>query len=444
MPKQLLVILTICMTALLSACAGNPKDAYKQSQPNTLPVHNITRFNDALQCFDNLLIKSRVKPFYITSEGIPNHAGGEISLLSGRDMLINTISRLDKSNVFRFINLPSQSNNNLLEQLGIHKSNPLVFEEYIKVYTRWNKGKPYPKPINYPDYSIIGAITQSDKNISSGGFTSSLTFQDADFGISKDDMTSVISLDMNIMDTANFEILNGISSANSIAVYREGIAGDLGGRIKKAGVYLNFSFDSSEGMHQAIRTLIQLNTIEILGKLAKVPYEQCLNNSTELTKEVLFQDIDTVKLAPTVQADRTEVSIKMIPAKESFKLNDILTFNVEVSADAYVNCFYQNYLGRIWQVFPNYAQPSGYLIANQSVSIPKKNEIFEIVLDQADVIEQIMCLSSYEKLHSNFKLEITVSLPKALSVTSLAQVLDGYQQKTAGKVSQKIISINVK
>jgi hypothetical protein len=109
-----------------------------------------------------------------------------------------------------------------------------------------------------------------------------------------------------------------------------------------------------------------------------------------------------------------------------------------------VNCFYQNYLGRIWQVFPNYAQPSGYLIANQSVSIPKKNEIFEIVLDQADVIEQIMCLSSYEKLHSNFKLEITVSLPKALSVTSLAQVLDGYQQKTAGKVSQKIISINVK
>ncbi len=444
MPKQLLVIITICMTALLGACAGNPKDAYKQSQPSTIPVHNITRFNDALQCFDILLIKSRVKPIYITSEGIPNHAGGEISLLSGRDMLINTISRLDKSNVFRFINLPSQPNSQLLEQLGVHKGNPLVFEEYIKIYTRWNKDKPYPKPINYPDYSIIGAITQSDKNISSGGFTSSLTFQDADFGISKDDMTSIISLDMNIMDTANFEILNGISSANSIAVYREGIAGDLGGRIKKAGVYLNFSFDSSEGMHQAIRTLIQLNTIEILGKLAKVPYEQCLNNSTELTKEVVFQDIDTVELISTVQADGAEVSIKMIPAKESFKLNDILTFNVEVSADAYVNCFYQNYLGRIWQVFPNYAQPSGYLIANQSVSIPKKNEIFEIVLDQADVIEQIMCLSSYEKLHSNFKLEITVSLPKALSVTSLAQVLDGYQQKTAGKVSQKIISINVK
>ena len=51
---------------------------------------------------------------------------------------------------------------------------------------------------------------------------------------------------------------------------------DLAGRIKGVGGYFNVSYDRSEGLHQGVRDLIQLGTIELLGRIAKVPYEQCL------------------------------------------------------------------------------------------------------------------------------------------------------------------------
>jgi hypothetical protein len=47
--------------------------------------------------------------------------------------------------------------------------------------------------------------------------------------------------------------------------------------IGKAGLSFSVSFDRSEGFLQAIRNLVELSTIEALGKLTRVPYWQCLS-----------------------------------------------------------------------------------------------------------------------------------------------------------------------
>ncbi|MCK5872082.1 MAG: DUF4384 domain-containing protein, partial [Methylococcales bacterium] len=386
------------LTLLLGACA-NPKEAYKIYQPKTLPVRNITHFHTTLQCFDNLLLKAKLKPIYVTSEGIPNHAGKELSLLSGRDMLINTVSQLE-SNVFRFIDLPSLPATQLLEQLGISKSHPVLFEEYLKTYSRWNKGKPALKMVNYPDYKIIGAITQVDRNVISGGAAASVSLRDADFGVSKDDMVSIISADMNIVNTANFEVLNGVGSSNSIAVYRQGIAGDLGGRIKSAGIFLNFSFDESEGMHQAIRTLLQLNILEVLGKLAKVPFRKCLQSTYQQTDDEKEDSMEKAQMnhvvseTPASIKSKKSLDVEIISSKENFHLNGALNFKAKVSEDAHVHCFYQNYEGYIWKIFPNEQQASDYLIANEPVGIIEQNKAHEIALSMNNVTEQVMCLAA--------------------------------------------------
>ena len=52
---------------------------------------------------------------------------------------------------------------------------------------------------------------------------------------------------------------------------------DAGATIGKAGVFFNISLNKSEGVHAATRTLVELNAIEILGKLAEVPYWRCLS-----------------------------------------------------------------------------------------------------------------------------------------------------------------------
>ena len=40
---------------------------------------------------------------------------------------------------------------------------------------------------------------------------------------------------------------------------------------------MSVSLDKSEGFHQAVRSLVELSTIEVLGKLTHVPYWECLS-----------------------------------------------------------------------------------------------------------------------------------------------------------------------
>ncbi len=230
-----------------------------------------------------------------------------------------------------------------------------------------------------------------------------------------------------------------------------GVAGDLGGRIKKAGVFLNFSFDRSEGTHQAIRTLLQLNSIEVLGKLAKVPYTQCLQqvyNQDENKRDKRLEQAQTVAAAstplPVLSAkNKPALNLQITPSKSRFQLNDILTFKANVSDNAYVHCFYRNYQGAIWQVFTNQFQPGDFLLANQPVSIPKQNKAFEIALDMANVTEQVMCVAAREKLSSRFA-SGKVSAEKTVSASSLDEVLNSYRQQAAGELVQQVLPIRVR
>ena len=100
----------------------------------------------------------------------------------------------------------------------------------------------------------------------------------------------VVSIDLNLGHLATRQILPGISSNNSIAVSRRGLGGDAGATIKKAGLFFNISLNNSEGMHAAVRSLVELSAIEITGKLAEVPYWRCLRieqTSPEIVAEAL-------------------------------------------------------------------------------------------------------------------------------------------------------------
>ena len=135
-----------------------------------------------------------------------------------------------------------------------------------------------------PSYYIRGAITQLDSGVISNQVGGGLAVDDPgipgldsfDLGVSKDLVVSVVSLDMNMGHLASRQILPGISANNSIALSRSGIGGDVGATIDKAGLFFNISLNESEGLHAATRTLIELSAIELVGKLAEVPYWRCL------------------------------------------------------------------------------------------------------------------------------------------------------------------------
>jgi hypothetical protein len=128
-----------------------------------------------------------------------------------------------------------------------------------------------------PNYYIRGAITQLDEGVLDESQAAAIGIPEISVGLSRDQTVSVLSLDLNVGNLVTRQILPGVSAHNSIAVARRGYAGDLAGEISKLGVSFNIVLNKGEGLHQAVRTLIELSTIEVLGKLAEVPYWRCLS-----------------------------------------------------------------------------------------------------------------------------------------------------------------------
>ncbi len=270
---------TLITGILLSALAGcalpPPERTYVDQQPKTTPVRNITSFTPALQCMDQLFQATGKNSFMITSAGIPDATG---QMQAGtKEMLISTIAKMStKSDAFTFVDF------------DLDKRDVLAAQQLIGIQAGFE----------VPRYYIRGAITQVDKGIvadrvgggigfslgggSSGGAgssnsnTTNTSDRKGTLGYSSDIGTSVITIDLNMGDLVTRKIIPGVSTSNSIVVTRRGTGFDADAQIEKFGVAFEFSMDRSEGSHQALRTLVELSLIEVLGKFAGVPYWSCL------------------------------------------------------------------------------------------------------------------------------------------------------------------------
>ncbi|EKV25957.1 hypothetical protein C882_3372 [Caenispirillum salinarum AK4] len=238
---------------LAGGCMTPPEQASIIRQPSTAPTRTISSFTESLRCMDELLWTHGKRDIYITSNGIPDATG---RLLGGtKDMLITAVSRMsDRSGAFDFVDFePGMDSVNALHSLiGIRPE------------------------FRAPSYYVRGAVTQLDENVIADAASAGLSLPALDLGVSQDQLVSVISIDLSIGELVTRRILPGTSTSNSIAVVSYGQGANAGGEIRKAGLSFSLSFNRSEGMHQALRTLIELSAIEVLGKLTQVPYWQCL------------------------------------------------------------------------------------------------------------------------------------------------------------------------
>lgn len=238
---------------LLGACSTRPELATVAVQPTTAPVRNIGSFNEALRCMDDLFLAQGKRDIYITTAGIPDATG--LIAAGTKEMFISAVSKMSaKSNAFQFVDYDvTQTDVQILSELvGLR-------QDFVA-----------------PSYYVRGAITQLDSGVLSANAKAAVSLPDVDLAVSGDQVVSIISMDLNVGRLVTRQIIPGISAENSIAVIQSGKGADVGGMIGKAGVALSVSINRSEGFHQAVRSLVELSTIEVLGKLTRVPYWQCL------------------------------------------------------------------------------------------------------------------------------------------------------------------------
>jgi hypothetical protein len=249
----------------ISACATfNAPLAKNVAQPNHRPVRNYTSFSASLRCMDNLLADAKRPRILITSSKITDLS--KKIPVGGDEMLLNAINHMNiKSGAYIF---QDQSFSRDFGQLVI--LSPTEDQEQPKFYFR-------------------GAITQVDANTIDDQLKVDLDFTNAPHPLTINGGAlqkispnfqrgvSVVSVDLHLVSYPDKTVLAGGSVANSMVVTNRGFGTGGSGLINLTGYNLTLSFNRVESIGQAVRNLIELGTIELLGRHAKVPYWQCLN-----------------------------------------------------------------------------------------------------------------------------------------------------------------------
>ena len=258
--------LPLAVAAALSACASieSAKDTRKQvvdaaqsvkQGPTAAPYKSITNFSDGLRCMDNTLLDYGVRDVSVIVEDILDETK---KVNAGtKDMLISAISDMTKrSRAIKAIAYGKDSGNTIgfLAQAQQREHFAIV-----------------------PPFGIRGSISQFDDAIARKNIDGGISIEPfINVGAAKTATASVIGLDLNVLTTSDLAVVSGVSSRNSVIVIKEGKGIDGEASIKKFGINFSMSVSRQEGQSQSLRTLVELAAIELVGRLARVPYWSCL------------------------------------------------------------------------------------------------------------------------------------------------------------------------
>ena len=262
-----LVAATVAVALSLTACAAPTKPPALQLQPaaagpKAVPQRNLTHFADGLRCMDDMLYRFGVRDVSVMIEDMQDQSR---RLGAGtRDMMISAFADMTrKSRGVRLVTF-GQDNQNIVQLLSLAQ--------------RINEFKVVPQ------YDIRGSITQFDEDVTreQGSLGASIVsaFTGPLFGVrfNRAQQSSVMGFDASVISTADLSLMPGASSKNTVVVRRdETSAGDGLAQIRNSSLSFNFVVSRNEGVAQALRNMVELSTIELTGKLLRLPYWSCLN-----------------------------------------------------------------------------------------------------------------------------------------------------------------------
>jgi Domain of unknown function (DUF4384) len=236
--------------------------------PEVPPFRSITGFSAGLRCMDNLLIEHGIRDVSMLVEDIFDQTK---KVNAGtRDMLITAVSDMTRRSRAIRINAFGRDATNVISYLA-----------------QAQRQSPYDV---IPQFDIKGAVTQFDEQVIRNTQDLGASFRPfLNLGLSRDAATNILGLDLSVLSTSDMSVLPGVTSRNSVVILKAGKGFDADAAYHKLGVSFSMSLSRSEGQSQALRGLVELAAIELMGKLTKTPYWRCLGadaNNEEIKLEM--------------------------------------------------------------------------------------------------------------------------------------------------------------
>ncbi len=265
--SSLATMLGLAGAVLLAGCAtpADPRDDAKfqsyasaTNRPVVRPVRSVSSFSESLMCMDYLFREAEISTTLITSKQIPDFSTRVP--VATKDMIITALSQMSRlSNAFRYVDY----------EVDIARQDTV--QNLTTILLNNNQIQ-----LQRPALYFSGAIAFVDQNVINNRFEVGTAASRLDTGYSKNRNATIIGLELHIGDFRSRTLIPGLDSANEVIIASGGQGLDLAGRIGSYGVQFNVGRDYAQGAGAAIRTLVELATIELVGKWARVPYWQCL------------------------------------------------------------------------------------------------------------------------------------------------------------------------
>ncbi len=142
-----------------------------------------------------------------------------------------------------------------------------------------------------PQYDIRGSITQFDEDVNrqqaslGASLLSAITGPLFGVRFNRSEQSSVMGFDASVISTVDLSLMPGASSKNTVVVSRdETSAGDGLAQIRNSSLSFNFAVGRNEGVAQSLRNMVELATIELTGKLLRLPYWTCLKLDADASR----------------------------------------------------------------------------------------------------------------------------------------------------------------
>jgi hypothetical protein len=255
----------LALAAALAALAGCQTLEVKQPTieqtneirkgPEDRPQRSITGFSHALRCMDTLLLDYGVRDITMLTEEITDETK---KLNAGtRDMLISSVS--DMSRRSRAVRLVA---------FGKDTANVISYLASAQSAAAYQA---------IPLYDIKGSVSQFDENLVKNQKDIGIGFAPfINLGAAKDAGSSMLALDLSVLTTSDMAVLAGVTSRNSVMILKQGSGIDGDAAYHKFGINYSMNLAKAEGQTQALRGLVELAAVELIGKLTKTPYWTCL------------------------------------------------------------------------------------------------------------------------------------------------------------------------
>ncbi len=218
----------------------------------------MSSFSDSLQCMDRMLRDAEVPTTLITSKQIPDFSTRVP--VATKDMVITALLQMSRlSNAFRYVDYEVDiARQDTVQNL----TNILLNNNQIQ--------------LQRPSLYVSGSVSFVDQNVLNNRFDLGTSGARLETGYSQSRNVTIIGLELHLGDFRTRTLIPGLDSANEVIIGNGGQGLDLAGRIRDYGWQFNVGRDYAQGSGAAVRTLVELAMIELVGKWARVPYWQCL------------------------------------------------------------------------------------------------------------------------------------------------------------------------